>query len=240
VNASGAALVVEDLAVRYGGVSAVRSVSFTVEAGQSVGLIGANGAGKTSTLRALMGLVPRAGGTVRFGARDLSRVPARDMVRLGIGYVPEGRRVFAGLSVEKNLLLGAYARRWDTSTRQALDEVFTLFPVLAQMRGRLAGALSGGQQQMLAIGRALMARPVLMLLDEPSMGLSPKLVEVIAATLQRLRADGIAMLLVEQNAMLTFAVTSHCLVLENGEIALSGSSADLRASPRIRRLYLGL
>jgi len=240
VNPSGAALVVADLAVRYGGVSAVRSVSFTVEPGQSVGLIGANGAGKTSTLRALMGLVPRASGTVRFGSRDLARVPARDMVRLGIGYVPEGRRVFAGLTVEKNLMLGAYARRWDAAARQTLDEVFTLFPVLAQMRGRLAGALSGGQQQMLAIGRALMARPALMLLDEPSMGLSPKLVEVIAETLQRLRADGIAMLLVEQNAMLTFAATSHCLVLENGEIALSGPSAELRANPRIRRLYLGL
>jgi len=205
-----------------------------------VGLIGANGAGKTSTLRALMGLVPRASGTVRFGSRDLARVPARDMVRLGIGYVPEGRRVFAGLTVEKNLLLGAYARRWDAVVRETLDEVFTLFPVLAQMRGRLAGALSGGQQQMLAIGRALMARPVLMLLDEPSMGLSPKLVEVIAETLQRLRADGIAMLLVEQNATLTFAATSHCLVLENGEIALTGPSSDLRANPRIRRLYLGL
>ena len=179
VTRLGAALVVEDLAVRYGGVSAVRSVSFTVAPGQSVGLIGANGAGKTSTLRALMGLVPRAGGTVRFGSHDLSRVPARNMVRLGIGYVPEGRRVFAGLTVEKNLLLGAYARRWDAATRETLGEVYELFPVLAEMRGRLAGALSGGQQQMLAIGRALMARPVLLLLDEPSMGLSPKLVEVI-------------------------------------------------------------
>jgi branched-chain amino acid transport system ATP-binding protein len=237
---SAATLTVENLAVRYGGVSAVKSVSFTVSAGQSVGLIGANGAGKTSTLRALMGLVPRAGGTVRFGDRDLTRVPARNMVRLGIGYVPEGRRVFAGLSVEKNLLLGAYARRWDAATRRTLDEVFTLFPVLAQMRGRLAGALSGGQQQMLAIGRALMAKPALMLLDEPSMGLSPKLVEVIAETLQRLRADGLSLLLVEQNAMLTFETTSDCLVLENGEIALSGPSAELRASPRIRRLYLGL
>ncbi len=224
---SAATLTVENLAVRYGGVSAVKS-------------IGANGAGKTSTLRALMGLVPRAGGTVRFGPHDLGRVAARDMVRLGIGYVPEGRRVFAGLSVEKNLLLGAYARRWDAATRQTLDEVFTLFPVLAQMRGRLAGALSGGQQQMLAIGRALMAKPVLMLLDEPSMGLSPKLVEVIGETLQRLRGDGLSLLLVEQNAMLTFEATSHCLVLENGEIALTGTSAELRASPRIRRLYLGL
>jgi len=239
VNA-GAALVVEDLVVRYGGVSAVRSVGFTVAPGQSVGLIGANGAGKTSTLRALMGLVPRAGGVVRFGSHDLSRVPARNMVRLGIGYVPEGRRVFGGLTVEKNLLLGAYARRWDAATRETLGEVYSLFPVLAQMRGRLAGALSGGQQQMLAIGRALMARPVLLLLDEPSMGLSPKLVEVIGSTLQRLRADGLSLLLVEQNAMLTFEATSHCLVLENGEIALTGTSAELRGNPRIRRLYLGL
>ena len=237
---AGAALVVEDLVVRYGGVSAVRSVGFTVAPGQSVGLIGANGAGKTSTLRALMGLVPRAGGTVRFGSHDLSRVPARNMVRLGIGYVPEGRRVFAGLSVEKNLLLGAYARRWDAATRRTLGEVYELFPVLAEMRGRLAGALSGGQQQMLAIGRALMARPVLLLLDEPSMGLSPKLVEVIGSTLQRLRSDGLSLLLVEQNAMLTFEATSHCLVLENGEIALTGTSAELRGNPRIRRLYLGL
>ena len=237
---SDAALVVENLAVRYGGVSAVRSVSFTVGPGQSVGLIGANGAGKTSTLRALMGLVPRAGGAVRFGSHDLSRVPARNMVRLGIGYVPEGRRVFAGLTVEKNLLLGAYAQRWDAATRVTLGEVYGLFPVLAEMRGRLAGALSGGQQQMLAIGRALMAKPVLLLLDEPSMGLSPKLVEVIGSTLQRLRADGLSLLLVEQNAMLTFEATSHCLVLENGEIALTGTSAELRGNPRIRRLYLGL
>jgi branched-chain amino acid transport system ATP-binding protein len=239
-RAPGATLTVENLAVQYGGVSAVRSVSFSVAPGQAVGLIGANGAGKTSTLRALMGLVPRADGTVRFGPRDLARVPARDMVRLGIGYVPEGRRVFAGLTVEKNLLLGAYARRWDAATRQTLGEVYELFPVLAQMRGRLAGALSGGQQQMLAIGRALMAKPVLMLLDEPSMGLSPKLVEVIGEILQRLRQDGLSLLLVEQNAMLTFEATSQCLVLENGEIALTGTSAELRGNPRIRRLYLGL
>jgi len=140
---AGQTLAVSNLAVRYGGVSAVRSVSFTVAPGQSVGLIGANGAGKTSTLRALMGLVPRAAGEVRFGDRDLARVPARDMVRLGIGYVPEGRHVFPGLSVEKNLLLGAYARRWDGQARASLAEVYELFPVLGQMRGRLAGALSG-------------------------------------------------------------------------------------------------
>ncbi|MBV9379936.1 MAG: ABC transporter ATP-binding protein [Streptosporangiaceae bacterium] len=233
-------LVVENLAVRYGGVSAVRSVSFTVPPGESVGLIGANGAGKTSTLRALMGLVPRAAGTARFGDRDLGKVPARHMVRLGIGYVPEGRHVFAGLPVEKNLLLGAYASKWDSSCRARLSEVYDLFPVLGQMRGRLAGALSGGQQQMLAIGRALMARPVLLLLDEPSMGLSPKLVEVICSALQRLRAEGLSLLLVEQNAMLTFEVTGECLVLENGSVAMTGTSAALRDDPRVRKIYLGL
>jgi branched-chain amino acid transport system ATP-binding protein len=221
-------------------VSAVRSVSFTVAPGQSVGLIGANGAGKTSTLRALMGLVPRAGGEVRFGDRDLAKVPARDMVRLGIGYVPEGRHVFPGLSVEKNLLLGAYARRWDTHTRATMAEVCELFPVLGQMRARLAGALSGGQQQMLAIGRALMAKPTLLLLDEPSMGLSPKLVEVIGDILRRLRSDGLSLLLVEQNAMLTFEATTDCLVLENGEVALAGPSAELSNNPRVRSVYLGL
>ena len=233
-------LVVSNLAVRYGGVSAVRSVSFTVGAGQSVGLIGANGAGKTSTLRALMGLVPRAAGSVRFGDRDLARVPARDMVRLGIGYVPEGRHVFPGLSVEKNLLLGAYARRWNGDTKDTLASVYDVFPVLGEMRGRLAGALSGGQQQMLAIGRALMARPVLLLLDEPSMGLSPKLVEVIGETLRKLRDDGLSLLLVEQNAMLTFETTTDCLVLENGEVALSGTAAELSSNARVRSIYIGL
>jgi branched-chain amino acid transport system ATP-binding protein len=249
VNQSGAsnhgsgerpALSVRDLAVRYGGVSAVRSVSFTVEPGRSVGLIGANGAGKTSTLRAVMGLVPRAAGELRFGDRDLAKVPARDMVRLGIGYVPEGRHVFPGLTVEKNLYLGAYARRWDNHVRDGLAEVYDLFPVLGEMRGRLAGALSGGQQQMLAIGRALMARPVLLLLDEPSMGLSPKLVEVIGETLRRLRDEGLSLLLVEQNAMLTFETTTDCLVLENGEVALAGTADELNQDARVRSVYLGL
>jgi branched-chain amino acid transport system ATP-binding protein len=144
------------------------------------------------------------------------------------------------MPVEKNLLLGAYARGWGKESRQTLDEVYELFPDLAGMRGRLAGALSGGQQQMLAIGRALMAKPVLMLLDEPSMGLSPKLVEVILEILQRLRGDGLSLLLVEQNAMLTFEVTSEYLVLENGEVAMTGTSAALRGDPEIRRVYLGL
>jgi branched-chain amino acid transport system ATP-binding protein len=233
-------LTVRGLTVHYGGVCAVRDVSFTVPAGGAVGVIGANGAGKTSTLKAVMGLVPRTVAVMRFGEQDLSRVKARDMVRHGIGYVPEGRHVFPGLPVEKNLLLGAYARKWDAETRVTLDEVYDLFPVLREMRGRLAGALSGGQQQMLAIGRALMSRPRLLLLDEPSMGLSPKLVEDILVVLQRLGREGLSMLLVEQNAKLTFEATSTCLVVENGEVAMTGTAAELRHDARVRRIYLGL
>jgi branched-chain amino acid transport system ATP-binding protein len=215
-------------------------MSFTVAAGQSVGIIGANGAGKTSTLKAVLGLVPRTVSTLRFAGHDLTRTKARDMVRRGIGYVPEGRHVFGGLSVEKNLLLGAYTRPWNAQTRGQLSEVYELFPVLGEMRGRLAGALSGGQQQMLAIGRALMSNPRLLLLDEPSMGLSPKLVEDILAVLQRLSRGGLSMLLVEQNAKLTFEATSTCLVVENGEVAMTGTSQDLRHDVRVRRIYLGL
>jgi branched-chain amino acid transport system ATP-binding protein len=233
-------LTVEGLTVHYGGVCAVRNLSLSVPAGDAVGVIGANGAGKTSTLKAVLGLIPRTVGTLRFGGTDLSRVNARQMVRHGIGYVPEGRHVFAGLPVEKNLMLGAYARKWNAETRATLAEVYELFPVLGEMSGRLAGALSGGQQQMLAIGRALMSRPRLLLLDEPSMGLSPKLVEDILTVLQRLRAEGLSLLLVEQNAKLTFEATSRCLVVENGEVAMTGTSEQLRHDPQVRRIYLGL
>jgi branched-chain amino acid transport system ATP-binding protein len=237
---TGQALTVEGLNVHYGGVRAVRDLSFSVPGGEAIGVIGANGAGKTSTLKAIMGLVPRRVAALRFGDVDLSRVPARAMVRHGIGYVPEGRHVFAGLPVEKNLLLGAYARKWNADTKATVAEIYELFPVLGEMRNRLAGALSGGQQQMLAIGRALMSRPRLLLLDEPSMGLSPKLVEDILAVLVRLRAEGLSLLLVEQNAKLTFEATSRCLVVENGEVAMTGTSAKLRHDPQVRRIYLGL
>jgi len=235
-----AELTVEGLTVHYGGVCAVRDLSFAVPAGDAVGVIGANGAGKTSTLKAIMGLVPRRVTALRLGDVDLTRVAARDMVRHGVGYVPEGRHVFAGLSVEKNLLLGAYRKPWKGETRQTLGQVYELFPVLGEMRQRLAGALSGGQQQMLAIGRALMCRPRVLLLDEPSMGLSPKLVEDILAVLRRLRDEGLTMLLVEQNAKLTFEATSNCMVVENGSAAMTGTSEKLRHDPRVRQIYLGL
>jgi branched-chain amino acid transport system ATP-binding protein len=233
-------LVVSGLSVHYGGVRAVNSVSFTVGSGQCVGIIGANGAGKTSTLKALMGLVPRTAETIRFGEHDLTKVKARNVVRHGIGYVPEGRHVFPGLSVEKNLLLGAYVQSWKGETLRTMTEVFDLFPMLGDMRHRLAGALSGGQQQMLAVGRALMSRPKLILLDEPSMGLSPKLIEDILAVLRRLSEAGHGLLLVEQNAKLTFEATKTCVVMENGEVAMTGTSANLSRDPRVRQIYLGL
>jgi branched-chain amino acid transport system ATP-binding protein len=233
-------LTVQDLTVHYGGVCAVRSVGLSVGPGESVGIIGSNGAGKTSTLKALMGLIPRTSGRISLGDTDLSRVRARDMVRHGVGYVPEGRHVFAGLPIEKNLLLGAYARPWKGETLDTLGEVYDLFPVLREMRHRIAGDLSGGQQQMLAIGRALMSRPRVLLLDEPSMGLSPKLIENVLEVLVRLREQGIGLLLVEQNAKLTFGVTSHCLVMENGNMAMSGTSEELSRDARVRQIYLGL
>ena len=233
-------LTVTNLEVSYGRVAAVRGISFSVAGGACVGIIGANGAGKTSTLKALLGHVQRRAERLQFGDTDLLKVAARNVVRHGIGYVPEGRHVFGGLPVEKNLLLGAYTRPWRSGPIQQLDEIYELFPVLGDMRARLAGALSGGQQQMLAVGRALMSNPRLLVLDEPSMGLSPKLVDEVLAVIQRLNASGLSILLVEQNAKLTFEATGHCFVMENGRIVKDGAADDLRHDPEVRRIYLGV
>ena len=233
-------LVVANLDVHYGRVSAVRGISFTVPGGASVGIIGANGAGKTSTMKAILGHVQRRADTLTFGDTDLARVAARNVIRHGIGYVPEGRHVFGGLPVEKNLLLGAYTRPWKSGPIDQLKEVYTMFPVLGDMSNRLAGALSGGQQQMLAIGRALMSNPKLLVLDEPSMGLSPKLVDEVLMVIQKLNKSGMSILLVEQNAKLTFEATTHCFVMENGEIVMDGPADDLRHDPQVRRIYLGI
>ena len=232
-----ALLEVVDLSVRYGGVSAVHGISIEVGPGEAVGIIGANGAGKTSTLKAILGLAPRTARRIRFDRHDLLRTPARNVVRCGIGYVPEGRHVFSPLSVEKNLLLGAYTRRWDQQTRTSLGEVYEIFPVLGEMRARQAGTLSGGQQQMLAIGRALMSPPV-MVIDHPHA--SPILVTSILTVLLRLRDRGLSILLVEQNATLTFEATQRCLVMENGRAVLTGAAAELRHSSDVRRIYLGI
>lgn len=235
------ALVVSGLSVSYGHVLAVRGISFEVPAGAAVGIIGANGAGKTSTMKAVMGHVTRQADRIQFGELNLLKVPPRNVVRHGIGYVPEGRHVFGGLPVEKNLFLGAYTQSWKAAeVVERVEEVYELFPVLHDMRARLAGALSGGQQQMLAIGRAMMSAPQLLVLDEPSMGLSPKLVDEVLGAIQRLNSTGMSILLVEQNAKLSFEATQHCYVMENGEIVMDGSSNDLRHDPRVRRIYLGI
>jgi branched-chain amino acid transport system ATP-binding protein len=233
-------LLVTGLKVNYGGVQAVRGVSFRVAPGEAVGIIGANGAGKSSTLKATLGLIKRSVDSIEFNGSNLAKVNARHIIRHGIGYVPEGRKIFGGLSVEKNLLLGAYNERWNEETKARVQGSYDIFPVLGQMKNRLAGALSGGQQQMLAIARALMSEPKLLVLDEPSMGLSPKLVDEVLDVIQRLTATGMGILLVEQNAKLTFEATTHCFVMENGEFVMDGPADDLRHDAQVRRIYLGI
>lgn len=232
-------LAVRGLCVSYGRVAAVSDVSFTVPEASGLGIIGANGAGKSSTLKAIFRQVGASSQTLEFDGVSLSATPAHRIVSLGIGYVPEGRRIFPGLSVRKNLLMGAYSQSWRRLTDR-LERVYDLFPGLKVFDGGLAGALSGGQQQMLAIGRGLMSGPRLLVLDEPSMGLAPVLIDDIARSLRRLRQEGMSMLLVEQNAKLTFGLTDRCLVLENGTVVKEGTSETLRDDPDVRRIYLGI
>jgi len=232
-------LTVRNLAVRYGRVQAVSGVSFSVAGGASLGIIGANEAGKSSTLKAIFRLVDSSADGMEFKGASLQRTPAHDIVTLGMSYVPEGRRVFTGLSVRKNLMMGAYRSSW-RHLGDRLDRVYDLFPALKRFDSALAGALSGGQQQMLAIGRALISEPKLLVLDEPSMGLAPVLIDDIAAALRRLRTEGVSMLLVEQNAKLTFGLTDRCIVLENGKVVKEGTSAELQSDPAVRQIYLGM
>ncbi len=232
-------LTVRNLTVRYGRVQAVSGVSFSVADGESLGIIGANGAGKSSTLRALFRLVDSSADAMHFRGASLRSTKPHRIVTLGMAYVPEGRRIFVGLTVRKNLLMGAYRSSW-RHLGDRFDRIYELFPTLKRFDGTLAGALSGGQQQMLAIGRALISEPKLLVLDEPSMGLAPVLIDDIAAALRRLRSQGVSMLLVEQNAKLTFGLTDRCLVLENGKVAKEGPSAVLQSDPAVRQIYLGL
>lgn len=231
---------VRGLHVRYGHVQAVQGVDLIVREGAGVGIIGANGAGKSSTLKALMGLADARFDELRVAGEPVARPTPEGMVRRGIGYVPEGRRVFPGLTVRQNLLMGAYTRPWDRRVFDRVEQVYQLFPSLAARDRALAGALSGGQQQMLAIGRALMGEPRLLVLDEPSMGLAPALVDEIVETVRGLHAEGLTLLLVEQNARLTFSLTEHCVVLESGRVVKEGPSKVLREDPEVRKIYLGV
>jgi branched-chain amino acid transport system ATP-binding protein len=231
-------LEVSGLESRYGRIPALKGIDLGVRAGELVALVGANGAGKSTLLRALSGVQP-ASGKIVFDGEDLSAAPPERRVRLGVVQVPEGRQVFGPLSVEDNLRLGAY-RRGGAQASASLERVYAMFPVLAERRRQAAGNLSGGQQQMLAIGRALMGQPRLLLLDEPSMGLAPRLVAEIFACVRALRAADTALLLVEQNARAALAIADRGYVLETGRIVLSGTGAELLADAAVRAAYLGL
>jgi len=220
----------------YGRIPALAGVDLRVAAGELVALVGANGAGKTTLLRTISGVQPMSGGAIRFDGQDLARLSARRRVQAGIVQVPEGRQVFGPLSVEDNLLLGAFAR----GSRDGLEHVMAMFPALELKRREPAGTLSGGQQQMLAIGRALMAQPRLLLLDEPSMGLAPRLVAEIFAQIADLKAQGMTILLVDQNARAALAIADRGYVMETGRVVLSGPAADLLRDPQVQQAYLGL
>ena len=232
-----ALLELSDLYVRYGTIPALRQIDIHVEEGEIVALLGANGAGKTTTLRTISGLVHPSSGTIRFEGRTIDQLPPHEVVALGIGHVPEGRRIFPRLSVIENLEMGAYRRRGKLN--DDFDRIFAMFPILEQRRRQDGGTLSGGEQQMLAIGRALMSRPRLLLLDEPSMGLAPLIVEAIFDIIEEIRVAGATILLVEQNAAQALQVADRGYVLENGVIVMSDQAATLLDDDRVRRAYLG-
>ncbi len=232
-------LSLEGLRAGYGRVEALKGVSLDVRAGELVTLIGANGAGKTSTLKAISGLLPASGGRILFDGAEIQRLTPREILRRGIAHCPEGRRVFPYMTVRENLDMGAYARTDAGAIREDLERVFTYFPVLAERLRQVAGTLSGGEQQMLAIGRALMARPRLLLLDEPSLGLAPALIETTFRIISEIRQRGVTVLMVEQNAYVALRMADRGYVMETGQIALEGPAGDLIENAHVKRAYLG-
>ena len=233
-------LALEGLKVAYGGIQAVKGIDLSVGKGELVCLIGANGAGKTTTLKGITGLQPVSGGTVRYDGEDVTGARAFELVRRGLAMVPEGRGVFGGLTIEENLAMGAYTRIDKAAVRADVERVFALFPRLKERRRQTAGTLSGGEQQMLAMGRALMSRPRLLLLDEPSMGLAPLMVQKVFETVLAVSAEGVTILLIEQNAKLALEVSHRGYVMESGEITLAGDAKQLLHDPKVRAAYLGV
>nr|WP_324291345.1 ABC transporter ATP-binding protein [Corallococcus sp. bb12-1] len=232
-------LTVEGLQVRYGAIQALRGVSLQVGKGEMVALIGANGAGKTSTLRAVSGMLKPSAGRITLEGQDITGLKAHQLVPRGMAHAPEGRGIFPNLTVQENLELGAYLRKDTAQVEQDMEKGFTLFPVLKERRRQLAGTLSGGEQQMLAIARALLSKPQLLLLDEPSLGLAPQVTETIFRTLREVNATGVSVLLVEQNAHLALNAAHYGYVLETGEVVMAGAGKALLESAEIRRAYLG-
>lgn len=232
-------LAVSGLRCGYGRSEVIHGVDLSVKKGEIACLIGANGAGKTTLIRAILGVVPAREGSVRFGNEDITSQSTASRIERGLAVVPEGRGVLPRLSVNDNLRMGAYVRRGDASIHEDIDRVFTMFPILAERREQVAGTLSGGEQQMLVIGRALMSRPRLLILDEPSFGLAPKIVQSIFEVIAGLRETGLTILLVEQNASIALQVAQHGFVLESGSCLLAAEAAKLRGDPMVRDIYLG-
>lgn len=235
-----ALLEVKDLEVSYGVIKALKGISFEVNEGEIVTLIGANGAGKTTTMQSVIGLIPKKGGTVIYDGEDITKTPCHKIVHLGMSQVPEGRRIFQELTVYENLLMGAYSKKKDDHFNEDLEKVYKRFPRLAERKNQIAGTLSGGEQQMLAMGRALMSRPKLLMLDEPSMGLSPLLVDEVFDIIKDINKDGTTILLVEQNAGKSLAISDRAYVLETGSIVLSGTGEELSSSEEVKKAYLGV
>ena len=233
-----AMLEVKDLEVYYGMIQAIKGISFEVNQGEVIALIGANGAGKTTTLHTITGLLSPKKGSVMFEGTDITKIPAHKIVSMGMAHVPEGRRVFAELSVYENLKMGAYTRKDKNEIEESLANVYKRFPRLEERRNQMAGTLSGGEQQMLAMGRALMSHPKVMVLDEPSMGLSPIYVNEIFDIIQQINKDGTTVLLVEQNAKKALSIANKAYVLETGTIALSGDAKELMNNDRVKKAYL--
>ena len=232
-------LEIKDLEVFYGMIQAIKGVSFDVNEGEVIALIGANGAGKTTILHTITGLINAQKGSVWFEGKDITKVPAHKIVSMGMAHVPEGRRVFANLTVLQNLKMGAYTRKDKTEIEQTLDSIYKRFPRLMERQNQLAGTLSGGEQQMLAMGRALMSHPKILLMDEPSMGLSPIFVNEIFDIIKSVSASGTTVLLVEQNAKKALSIADRAYVLETGKIVLSGKASDLLNNDSIKKAYLG-
>lgn len=234
-----AMLTVKDLKVNYGVIQAIKGVSFEVNEGEVIALIGANGAGKTTILHTVTGLMKAASGSIEFAGHNLTKTPAHKIVSLGMAHVPEGRRIFQELSVYDNLLLGAYTRKDKAGIAESLDKVYTRFPRLMERKKQIAGTLSGGEQQMLAMGRALMSNPKIILMDEPSMGLSPLFVSEIFDIIEEISKSGTTVLLVEQNAKKALSIADRAYVLETGNIVLSGKASDLMNDASVKKAYLG-
>ena len=234
-----AMLEVKDLQVYYGVSCALKGISFHVNEGEIGSLIGANGAGKTTTMQSVIGLLPKKAGSVTFNGTDITKMPCHKIVHAGMTQVPEGRRIFQELTVYENLMMGAYTNKDQQKFKEDLETIYARFPRLAERRNQIAGTLSGGEQQMLAMGRALMCHPKLLMLDEPSMGLSPLLVDQVFELIKDINKDGTTVLLVEQNAGKSLAISDRAYVMETGKIVLSGTGAELAASEMVRKAYLG-